>query len=299
MKVLVTGATGYTGSYTVPLLLERGIQVRCLVRKTSRTDALAKKKLELVYGDLADSESISQALEGVDALVNIASIGFGHAPQIVQALVSQKVSRAVFISTTAIFTTLDAKSKSVRLAAEKTIRSTELGYTILRPTMIYGSAGDRNIARLIRFLRKWRLVPVIGNGEYLQQPIYVGDVARAVVDALLSENTIGETYNISGGSVHTFNQIIDIVCARLNRRVFKIGIPASPVIAVMRSLEKFHIRLPVKSEQILRLNENKNFEHSGAARDFGFEPISFSEGIQLELEALGMTNQQPPAEEGA
>src|SRR5205814_8821341 len=108
----------------------------------------------------------------------------GHAPALVATARAAGIERAVFISTTAIFTALNAPSKAVRVAAEKTIGESGLRATILRPTMIYGSARDRNMARLIRYLRRWPVIAVAGSGVHLQQPIYVDDVARAVADAL-------------------------------------------------------------------------------------------------------------------
>ena len=142
-KVLVTGATGFTGSYVVSALLEQGYEVRCFVRPASNTQILAGHHVDWAYGDLADSDSLKQALENCDILANVASIGFGHAPAIVQAAERAGTKRAIFVSTTAIFTKLNASSKSVRLAAEDCIRKSELAYTILRPTMIYGSSRDR------------------------------------------------------------------------------------------------------------------------------------------------------------
>ena len=89
-----------------------------------------------------------------DALVNLASLGFGHARGIVRAAVRAGLDRAVFVSTTAVTTTLPARSKAVRLAAEDEIRGSGLSWTILRPTMIYGAAGDRNLSRLLALLAR-------------------------------------------------------------------------------------------------------------------------------------------------
>ncbi len=113
-------------------------------------------------------------MKGADALVNIASLGFGHAGSVIQATKEAGIRRAIFISTTAIYTQLDAKSKSIRLAAEQAIQTSGLEYTILRPTMIYGSRRDRNMWRLIRFLRVSPVAPVFGDGNYLQQPTSCG-----------------------------------------------------------------------------------------------------------------------------
>jgi len=291
-RALVTGATGFTGSHVVPLLIERGYRVRCLVRPTSDISVLKGHSVEWVGGHLEDQPALLTAFKEVDVLVNIASIGFGHAPNIIQAARASGLKRAIFISTTAIFTTLNAPSKAIRLAAEKSIIDSWLEYTILRPTMIYGTSRDRNICRLIRYLNKWPILFIVGNGEFLQQPIYVGDVAQAVVASLDTEKTIHKAYNIGGATAITFNQMIEIVCRALNRGVSKIYVPSTPVIAGLRLLEKLAVRIPIKSEQILRLNENKNFEYTEATKDFGFAPVHFAEGIRLELNEMGITGKK-------
>ncbi|MGB7926215.1 MAG: NAD-dependent epimerase/dehydratase family protein [Pyrinomonadaceae bacterium] len=288
MNVLVTGATGFTGSYVVPLLLRQGARVRCLVRAGSDTSRLAVDQVELVEGDLNDQASLERALRDADALVNIASLGFGHAPNIVNAAVAAGTRRAVFISTTAIFTTLNAPSKSVRLAAEETIRASGLAYTILRPTMIYGSSRDRNMCRLIAYLRRWPAIPVFGRGEHLQQPVYVEDLATAIVQSLTSERAVGRAYNVSGAAPLTYNQVIDTVCEALGRRVRKVRLPLAPLVATLNAVERLPLRLPVKAEQIMRLNEDKAFDSSAAIEDFGYRPRSFAEGIRLELEEMGI-----------
>lgn len=286
MNVLLTGATGFTGSYVLPILRERGLDVCCFVRRNSRTEGLSPYGVELAYGDLDDYASLLQAMKGRDALVNIASIGFGHAPNIVRAAVEAGVRRAVFISTTAVFTSLNAPSKKIRLAAERAIKESGLAFTILRPTMIYGSPRDRNMCRLVRFLRKSPVIIIPGHGGNLQQPVHVADVASAAVAALLSDQAIGRDYNISGKHPLTFNQVIDIVAGQLGRRVAVVRLPARPILSALRILEKVWPAPPIKAEQILRLNEDKAFDHADAARDFGYAPRSFEDGIREEIRLM-------------
>src|SRR5439155_25711459 len=117
-----------------------------------------------VGGDLDDPDSVDAvfAASQAEALVNLASLGFGHAPTIVAAAEEAGLRRAVFVSTTAIFTTLEARSKAVRQAAEDTVTASSLHWTIVRPTMIYGGPDDRNMARLLQLLRRFPVVPLPG-----------------------------------------------------------------------------------------------------------------------------------------
>lgn len=282
MKILVTGATGFTGSRVVPLLIQHGYEVRCLIRSTSDRAPLFPLAVDWAIGDLSDVDSLIAAMSGMDGLVNIASLGFGHAENILHAAKTTGIQRAVFISTTAVFTRLNAGSKSIRLAAESAIRSSGLNFTILRPTMIYGSPGDRNMWRLIRLLRTFPFLPIFGDGQSLQQPVFVEDVARAVFLVLQTDATLGKSYNLAGKTPLTYNQVIDTTAAALGKRVWKLHLPYRPIVRLLQWMERLPIRLPIKAEQVLRLNEDKDFSYAEAQQDFMFTPRSFKEGIELE-----------------
>ena len=109
MKVFVTGITGFTGSRVVPLLLQSGCQVPCLYRPTSDRCLLPQPEIEWSLGDLSNTPALTASMQGTDALVNIASLGVAHAESIIRVTVKAGIQRAVFISTTAIFTQLKLK----------------------------------------------------------------------------------------------------------------------------------------------------------------------------------------------
>jgi nucleoside-diphosphate-sugar epimerase len=289
-KVLVTGATGFTGSHAVPLLIKAGYEVFCFVRSSSNLNSLPLKDVELVIGDLNDQRSLNTALKRVEILVNIASLGFGHAQNIVNAAVEESVSRAVFFSTTSIFTTLDADSKKVRLDAEERIKNSDLAYTILRPTMIYGTPQDRNICKFIKFVNKSPVFPIFGSGEYKLQPVHVDDVAGAVVNALASSNTRKKAYNISGGSVLTLKALVDLIAKMLDKSIRKFYLPKDLFIRFLEIVEYFSIPVPITSEQIQRFNEDKDFDYNRAEDDFGFDPRPFYEGLKEEIQMMGLLN---------
>jgi nucleoside-diphosphate-sugar epimerase len=288
MKVFVTGGTGFTGSHTVSLLLKNGYSVRCLYRPTSDRSVLLREQPEIEWalGDISDAESLSACMQGTDVLLNIASLGFGHADSILRGAKIAGIKRAIFISTTAIFTRLNATSKSIRITAEHAIETSGLRFTLLRPTMIYGSPRDRNMWRLIQFLRYSPIVPVFGDGASLQQPIYVEDVAHAVLGCLKSNLTIGGCYNIAGKYPLTYNEVIQTVAQAMQKQVWKLHVPMNPLVFILILFERLHIPFIIKSEQVLRLNEDKNFSYEEAQRDFGFNPLSFGEGIKIELGSL-------------
>ncbi|MEE4607627.1 MAG: NAD(P)H-binding protein [Desulfobacteraceae bacterium] len=286
--ILVTGATGFTGRRTVPMLAARGFKVRCLVRPRSDVRPLESLGVEVVRGDLAVPGSLHRAFAGASGLVSIAPLDTGYTDAIVDAAVAHGIGRAVFVSSTQIFTRLNAEAKAIRLAAEGRIVDSGLWYTILRPTMIYGAAEDRNISRLIRYVKRWPVLFIPGPGKCLVQPIYVGDVARAIADAYQEPGAVGNSYNIAGREPLAFNRLVDIIAGLLGKKIFKVHLPADALIAVFKRVEAAGIHLFLRAEQLERLNEDKAFAYDAAARDFGFDALPFEEGVRREIAALGL-----------
>jgi uncharacterized protein YbjT (DUF2867 family) len=272
MTTLLVGGTGFLGSFVAARLADPVV----LVRPTSDR-SLLPAGVEVRTGDLAQP----LPLQGISTLVYCASMGFGHVPPLVEQLHKDSaVQRAVFVSTTAIFTSLPTASRAVRLAAEAAVESSRLDWTILRPTMIYGTARDRNISRLLRFVRTWPVFPLCGNG--LWQPIYVEDLANAVVDALASPQTVHKTYNVAGAAPLRFADLVRTAAQAVGRHVTLLPVPLQAAIVAAR------LTRVVSPEQIRRLAEDKAFSYADATTDFNFAPRSFAEGVRLEARALGL-----------
>lgn len=283
--VHVTGASGFTGGHVVPLLVARGYEVSALCRSSAAADQVRAMGARPITGDLDDPDSLERAFaeSGAAHLVNIASLGFGHAPELVRAAEHAGLQRAVFVSTTAIFTKLNAPSKAVRTAAEASVTSSALDWTIIRPTMIYGTPGDRNMWRLLRLVRRSPVVLMPGGGRNLQQPVHVADLAEAMVAALERPVAIGRAYDVAGPDPLTFREIVAQAGAAVGRRPRGLPLPARPVIVVLGAFERRTGRhLPIKAEQIQRLVEDKVFPIDAARADLGYAPRSFAEGIAAE-----------------
>jgi len=286
VTVALAGGTGFTGRRVAARLAARGA-VRCLVRAGSDRFVLPTS-VECVVGDLGDAASLGAWLAGCDSLVYVASMGFGHVPGVVAAAEAARIRRAVFVSTTGIFTRLPAPSKAVRVAAEESVRASRLAWTILRPTMIYGAPGDRNMERLLRRIATPWPVVVPGNGRALIQPVHVDDLADAIVAALCATAAERREYNVSGRAPLSLDATIDAASAAVGRRHAKIHLPLRPVAATLRAFEASRLPMPIKSEQVLRLAEDKAFSHEDALRDFGFAPRAFEDGISDEARLLGL-----------
>jgi nucleoside-diphosphate-sugar epimerase len=272
-RILLVGVSGFLGSFVAARLAGR--DPIALVRPTSDLRVLPPA-LETVVGDLSQP----LPLRNVESLVFCASMGFGHVPPLVPQLEAAGVSRAVFVSTTAIFTSLPASSRAVRLAAEQAVMASRLDWTILRPTMIYGTARDRNISRLLRFVKRWPVFPLCGNA--LWQPVHVEDLADAVVSALDAPATIGRSYNLGGALPLRFADLVRTAAQAVGRRVLVVPVPLEAAALAAR------LTRIVTEEQVRRLAEDKVFPIDQAQREVDYKPRTFAEGVKQEARLLGL-----------
>jgi uncharacterized protein YbjT (DUF2867 family) len=296
VRLLVTGGSGFLGEYVLRAAVGRGHEVTALARSATAAARVHWLGAHPVSGDLNNAPALAEAFDAgrCEALLNLASLGFGHAPAIVAATEAAQIPRAIFVSTTAVTTTLTAASRKVRLAAEQRIRESALDWTILRPTMIYGAPGDRNLSRLLPLLCRVPVLPVPGGG-HLQQPVHVADVADAVLAAAEHGESAGTTYDVAGPEPLTFAELLRTAGRAVASRTRFIPVPLPAVVAAARGYELVSRNPRIRVEQLLRLAEDKAFVIDAAVRDLGYAPRSFAEGIGAEARALGLGLGSPVA----
>ena len=291
MKVLLTGATGLLGGALLDLLLAEGHEVRCLVREESpRASRLSALRIELSRGDAGDAQALSRALSGMDALLHVA--GIEYASPVLQAARRTEVGRLVVISSTSAHSAYPFRS-GPKLAMEELVRESGLRYTIVRPSMIYGSELDKNMHRLLRFLDRSPVFPMFGSGENLWQPVYHEDCARGIYEALVRPVAVGQSYDLPGAEPLTYLELVKTAAGALGRKPRIVRLPLEPVRRALAAAERLRLPLPIGSEQVLRLGEDKAYPYDRARRELGYAPRPFREGIALEiarLRELGMVS---------
>jgi uncharacterized protein YbjT (DUF2867 family) len=284
VKVLLTGATGLLGGALLELLLAEGHEVRCLVREGSpRASRLDPRRTELARGDAGDARALSRALSGMDALLHVA--GIEYAPAVLEAARGMEALRLVAVSSTSAHSAYASRS-GPKLRMEELVRASELDYTIVRPSMIYGSELDKNMHRLLRFLDRSPLFPMFGSGENLWQPVYHEDCAKGVYEALVRPAAVGESYDLPGAEPLTYLELVRTAAGALGRKPRIIRVPLEPVRRALAAAEALRLPLPIRSEQVLRLREDKAYPYDRASRELGYAPRPFREGIALEVARL-------------
>lgn len=271
------------------LLATREHEVRCMVREESPNAArLDPAHVERVYGDAGDESALARALDGMDTLLHIA--GIQYAPQVIPAMRRAGVGRLLVVSSTSVHSRYEHRS-GWRRRMEELVRESGPDWTIVRPAMIYGSELDKNVHKLLRFLDRFPVYPMFGSGDNLWQPVYYEDLARGVLSALEEPAAIRQDYDLPGAEPLTYRDLVLTAGAALGKKPRLLRLPLEPARRTLQLAEMIRLPLPVESEQVMRLREDKAYPYEKARRDLGYEPRTFAEGVELEaarLREIGM-----------
>jgi NADH dehydrogenase len=219
--LLLTGATGSIGSRLLPLLLEGGSDVRCLVREPRR---LGERRVDVQIaigdlGEMSDPYLVRQALRGVDTVVHLAASIRDQPPRrleelnglatirLLRAAERSGVKRFVFFSALDAYSAQRTRFFRAKWLAEQAVDSSPLATTVFAPSIVYDHSDP-----WITLLRRFSFLPVLpvsGRGRAAFQPIWAEDVARCVVAALGREAT--PRYELAGPETLSYDQMSDLV----------------------------------------------------------------------------------------
>jgi uncharacterized protein YbjT (DUF2867 family) len=219
--LLLTGATGSIGSRLLPLLLESGEEVRCLVREPRRLGA-RRVDVQIALGDLgemSDPHLVRQALRGVDTVIHLAATIRDQPPKrieelnglatvrLLRAAERSGVERFHFFSALDAFAAQRTRFFRAKWLAERAVDSSPLATSIFAPSIVYDHSDP-----WITLLRRFSFLPVLpvsGDGTAAFQPIWANDVARCVLTALAGEAR--PRYELAGPETLTYDQMSDLV----------------------------------------------------------------------------------------
>jgi nucleoside-diphosphate-sugar epimerase len=280
-QIVITGATGNTGSYVVNQLTYAGWggQVLALVQPTSSIQQLHEQGVRTHVCDLGKPETYLPVIEPGAVFVGIANLRFSDS--MLPHLKEQGVQHAFCVTTTAVFSSFHSYSRLYR-EIEARMKSIDMPVTILRPSMIYGNGRDHNMHRLISFIERAPVFPVFGPGTALMQPVHVEDLATGIVSAVQMRAT-GE-YNLAGPEALTYNDVLNQVAEALGKKLRLAHLNHGVAARIVKALERVP-GFPIKHEQVMRLLEDKAFDISRSVDMLNYQPRTFREGIRQQVES--------------
>lgn len=305
-RVLLTGATGFTGMHLVEKLAGQPIQVRAIVRPGSRIRDLEEHGVECYEGDLTDPGIIEQATKDVNYIFHVASpyrvaqastndhygIHVTATKLLAEAAARQSdFRRFVHVSTVGVYGHIEDppatetyrfspgdEYQETKLEGEQWIRSfgqsSGLPFVIVRPAAIYGP-GDERLRKLFR-LAAGRIVPLIGSGRTLYHLVHVQDLTDFFLLCATHPSAVGEDFICASREPIPVVDIIRQAGEIYGVKNVFIRIPAYPVMVAARLCEKmcrpFGISPPLYPRRVAFFTKDRAFDASKMTRMLGFEP---------------------------
>ena len=320
MKAYVTGGTGFIGSHLVEQLVDQGYHVTCLIRKTSNLRWLnhlltAKSpQVELVMGDLHDSDVLAQHVRDADLVFHLAGltkapdaatydrVNAGGTERLIEACLGARTNLDRFVycsSLAAVGPSCDATPNtedvtpqpltdygSSKLKGEMVVRecADRLPITIIRPPAVYGPR-DTDIFLFFQMINRG-VMPILGDADKLLSLVHVKDLVAGIYTAAVSERAIGETYFLTDGDIHTWMEIERIIADALEKYTFKVKVPfflLDFLSIVTEAAAKISRQTPTLNRQKVRDLKQRFWicDSTKAQKELGYRPNYFLEkGIQ-------------------
>jgi nucleoside-diphosphate-sugar epimerase len=253
--VAITGATGFVGFHVAQAVLARGHKVRALARTPA--PELAAAGAEVVTGALEDPSALQRLVEGAEVVHHVAGaiaaqseadfmrVNADGTARLAEAARAAGVRRFVYVSSIAA-SGPSARGKPMdeagtarpitpygrsKQAGEEAVVASGVGYTILRPPVVYGPR-DKSVLRIFR-LARGGLAPLLGDGAQELSLIFAADLARALLAAAASPATKSRTYHAAHPEVVTQRELVRAIGLACGRIVRTVAVPAPVVRALI------------------------------------------------------------------
>ncbi|HEU0236117.1 MAG TPA: complex I NDUFA9 subunit family protein [Candidatus Limnocylindrales bacterium] len=295
--ILVTGASGFVGSHLVPALLGAGHRVIALAHTPGSAETVLRRLkpdlragVETRLGDVTAPATLGPAFDGVEALIHLVAIprdfdggaslrlvNTEGTRNVVTAARAAGVRRLVHLGALGVADDPDLHYASSKARAEAIVATSDLDWTILRPSLLWGERdGFFNIvASLVRYAPG--VVPVPGRGTARFQPLWIGDLARIVVETLANpEATVGRSFDLGGPRCWTYREITRAVMQAMGRPGIIVPMPVPLISLVAGVAERVRLPFPAATDQLRQLRLDNVGPLDGVAASFGFEPVDMA-----------------------
>ena len=297
----IFGGSGFLGRHIVKRLAARGDIVKVAVRHPERANFLKPMgdvgQIVLLKANLQDPAAVIDVVAGSDTVINcvgllaesgrqrFASLHVDGVRRIAQAAEVMEVDRFIHLSAIGADPHADALYSRTKGLGEQAAREAFPNVTILRPSLVFG-AEDKFFNLFAGFARWLPALPVFGGGHNKFQPVYVGDVADAVMAALNNPDTAGKTFELGGPATYSFRQLLQLMLqiTGYNRLLIPVPMP----LAYLQALILERLPTPLLTRDQLRLLKKDNVvaDKGLTLKDLGITPTALETILPTYLTAF-------------
>lgn len=282
-RIAITGGTGFVGTHVANALARAGHELRLLARGTRRPSL--PSGIQFVRADVVEGTGLVEAFSGCDVVVHLVAVirergrqtfdrvNRQGAENVARAAVEAGVGHLVHLSALGADPDPYFAYSASKWAGEQAVRIAGIPHTILRPSLLFGP-GDGFFTQLARLVRLNPVVPIVGDGRALFQPLAISDLAH-IVQICVGRGPDDQIHEVGGPEHLTYEEIVDTIIAQLGVHRVKVHVPVAAMMPAAWIMDKVLPKPPVTPQQ-LRLLRRDNITRIDAVRtQFGFDPIPF------------------------
>lgn len=277
-RVAIVGAASQIGLALLPRLATKGVLAYRIGRESRGDGGETTHVFDERHGCFTPS------LDSADAVISLAPLpAIGLVLRMAQALGAKRV---IAFGSTGKFSKIGSSSPIEQDFVAQQARAealfatqceaTGIAWTLFRPTMIYGADADQNVAFIKSMIRKFGFFPMPLGANGLRQPVHVDDLAAACVSALESKNTINRAYNLGGGEVLTFPELVRRIFHAEEKRALLLPVPVWVYYLLILVAKKIPKAAFVRKEMVERMFKDLTADNRPAIDDFGYSPRALS-----------------------
>ncbi len=286
--VTVFGGTGFLGRHTIRALAKAGKRIRVAVRHPNMGFFLPPMgvvgQIALVKCNVCEPEQVEAAVHGADAVINLTGILYQRGEQTFEALhvlAAETIAKAataagartlVHVSAVGADKHADSDYAASKGEGELRVREAFPSAAILRPSLVFGPEDDffNRFAALARVLPA---LPLIGGGHTKFQPVFVGDVAAAILRCADEPELGGKTYELGGPTIYTFKELMEIVLRETGRKRLLVPVPFA--LATLKAMFLQFLPRPLLTpDQVTLLKSDNVVEGANTLATLGIVPTS-------------------------
>lgn len=312
-KILITGATGFIGSYLTKELIKK-YKARVIVRENSDLSELNELKkqhnanLEIIYGNLLDKSSLEKAMKGIDMVIHCAALHGNYAykqmynanvigtKNLLEICGQNRIKKFVYFSSATTFGKIEngdeksarkpetdyAKTKYLgEQVCDELIKKKELPITILIPPLVYGPHKRANMIKWFKYIKKGYFM-IFGDGNNKIEIVYIDDLVGAVLKVLKSKKSNNEKYIISGQTT-TMDKFADAIAKAEGAKKPKhipllLAYAAGLFLGIISKITGKD--MPINVTKVKNMSRNRSLSISKARKELGYKPkVSAEKGI--------------------
>lgn len=251
----ITGANGYLGKYLVDSLRQQKYIVYELAR--SKESALLKE----FFLPFSLNETTLPTLDNIDVLIHCAydfsantmqlsdTVNIGGSIRLLAHAKKSGVKKIIVISSMSAYPDARSVYGKTKLALEK--KAMELNAIIIRPGLIFGKNTQGIVGAMQKFIKKFPIVPLIGNGQQEFYPCYLENLYQLIVQLMMIDSPISKPIIAASQNAITFKKIITLLAKSKNQKIMSIPIPFWLIWSGLKLLEMLNVNIDLRSDSLL------------------------------------------------